>query len=490
MDIAEEIQNIGADVGDESEISPGNSKLNFIFLNGTSTNITELDISNLNITELPENAILPCQLKRLNISKNLLQTVPAALYNLTKLEYLNISCNKILEFNEIPYFYSTISHLNISKNNLVALPEWVWLADTKNLKCLNVSHNINIVKQFNPSILNYEICIHKLDIIGCNLNTRHKVIFKTMGSLKELSTGTRDCTNNTNYIDALPGKYLNTCHNIETLNLCNSFIFDIDNNINMYKNLKQLNLYDNKITWIPIGFCELHNLEILIMSYNCITFLPDEFANLRQLKYLRLDNNKLCSVPENLCTCLQLEVLDLYNNAISAVPPSWCENNRLIGLDLALNYFEEPSSDKYRKLKSDLRFKLDLNRIDGNKHDDGNVSSSNLCSDSSDKEEFDSEGHISTSNSSIASEREVENWDSDEYWEPYGHREKCLHKSASSSIWTNFIQRKVAEGNFCPVDQHTVPIQNLVQCMNWQQDINNSVDGQYEDLSSESDESL
>lgn len=59
-----------------------------------------------------------------------------------------------------------------------------------------------------------------------------------------------------------------------------------------------------------------------------------------------------------------------------------------------------------------------------------------------------------------------EDWDSDDYLEP-SCSSQYLHSFRSPSpatLWKNYVIRKMAEGNFCPVDMHTVPIMEQVLC--------------------------
>lgn len=74
-----------------------------------------------------------------------------------------------------------------------------------------------------------------------------------------------------------------------------------------------------------------------------------------------------------------------------------------------------------------------------------------------------------------------EDWDSDKYWVP-GFSGPKTH--VPQSPWVDFVKRKMSEGNFCPMDAHSVSIAEKVKYEKlWNNKIVYESDGQFDDFS-------
>jgi len=128
------------------------------------------------------------------------------------------------------------------------------------------------------------------------------------------------------------------------------------------KELQTLGLNNNNFNEVPEVITKLHNLKSLLLSYNHITELPPSIGNAKSLEYLGIQHNQLSSLPkeiENLSSILNINALGnvityvpdeigklksltrlyLYNNQIETIPSSIGNLNQLELLSLGKNNF-------------------------------------------------------------------------------------------------------------------------------------------------------
>lgn len=321
-----------------------------------SKNVTSLNLSNKNLSELDDKLALPPKLMELNLSNNNFLKIPAAVLCLEDLKVLNMSFNKIKYFDDVPNFLHSIEKLNLANNMLAGPPYWVWFEFPSQLKKFNLSYNYNVTSvlrgDYFKHLLQCNTSITVVKMVNCSLKA-HNVLLQTFPKAKEMEIGTGDfnCLMS-NKFDQIPCQGLDNCCDIERLNASNTHIYSIDKSIEIYKNIVEINISQNHIRTLPNEFCNLRNLEICILSSNCIFFLPDNIGTMKKLVHLRIDCNELCSLPENISALENLKVFDLYDNALYEVPEYVLS---IPELDLALNYMDEPNNDDYLEKKEKFR---------------------------------------------------------------------------------------------------------------------------------------
>ncbi|XP_072932244.1 uncharacterized protein [Epargyreus clarus] len=448
----------------------------------TNIHITVLDLSHRSIANI-DNTNFPPNLIELNLSHNELVCVPPPILDLKCVKILDLSFNNIKYFDESPAFCHTIEKLNLAYNELCGPPYWVWVENPKNLQELDISCNRNIKKSLNDAyfneLLQYKTSLSIIKLCSCNLSTHYELL-GTFHKAKTLDLSTKNLLLS-NVMKQVPCIGLDKCCDIERLNLSQTWICTITSNIDIYQNLKEINLSQNSLTDVPKEFCNLSNLEICILSSNSIMFLPDEIVRLKKLIILCLDFNKLCMLPENMHELPNLIKLDVYDNYLYDAPEKM---EKLQEFDLAQNYFEEPDDEEYILKKKKLRLNLE-ERIDGRKFEILRPESAKSTT-STDEDLALTDNEISNieENNDI-NNRELsspEDWDSDEYWVPHF----LCPTAPSQSPWLFFVKRKMAEGNFCPMDAHPIPVVEKVRyekmCKpNYQYES----DGQFDDYSSD-----
>ncbi|CAH0398045.1 unnamed protein product [Chilo suppressalis] len=425
--------------------------------------ITVLDLSNKNIHTLEENMNLPPNLVDLNISHNQLTEVPKCLQNLEHLKNLEMSYNALQYFDDSPKFCHTIEKLNLSHNNLNGPPYWVWTQAPRKLMDIDLSFNVNLTKslekEYFEELLGYTTQLINIKINNCCL-THHMKLLSTFPKASVLELGS-SCLSlfSVNRMTEVPCEEFEKIVHIEKLNLSNVQLYTIKTDIDILSNLVEINLSHNQISNLPSEFCKIKNLEICVLSFNHLLYLPDEIGNLENLSCLQIDNNELCMLPETIVELKNLRILDLYDNSLYEIP-------NLIGqvteIDLAQNYFEEPTELDYLEKRYKLRLCLP-ERCNGKKIEVERPESERSYEDTDDEayEELLLNSHSEKDpQPSHEPPSSPEDWDSDDYWVP---RYRKHITSTSHNPWLYYVERKMAEGNFCPMDIHAISIAEKVK---------------------------
>ncbi len=205
---------------------------------GQLTQLTELNLSSNQLTTLPPSLGQLTQLTELNLSNNQLTTLPDSLGQLTQLTELNLSNNQLTTLPEWLGQLTQLTNLNLSNNQLTALPEW----------------------------------------------------FKRLTKLQSVSLGgnpTREIPN-----------ILQSLKQLKRLELQNMGIRIIPDWVSEFTLLEYLSLSGNEVNEIPNSLGELQNLIALWLGSsnfggNQLTDLPESIAHLNKLKELKLYKNPL-----------------------------------------------------------------------------------------------------------------------------------------------------------------------------------------------------
>lgn len=107
--------------------------------------------------------------------------------------------------------------------------------------------------------------------------------------------------------------------NINYLNISETCLQVVPDDIGKLTNLLNLALFANSIDKVPSTIGNLSKLKLLDLSRNKLQSLPDEITKLAQLATLNVSMNLLESFP-NMVTNIKLQVLDLSNNKLEDFP--------------------------------------------------------------------------------------------------------------------------------------------------------------------------
>lgn len=239
---------------------------------------TELDLSNLGLTELPEEIGQLIELKVLNLGydwtdsrkdkkkKNKLTVLPECLSQLTQLQSLNLSYNLLVTIPKEISHFAQLQILDLSNNQLTALPEW--LGNLIQLQALYLSKNQ--LTELPESIGNL-INLRDLSVFSNRLKTLPNTLSK-LENLKLLTlaaVGSKPNSELGNPLICLP-----EC-------------------IRKLKGLIGLQANDCQLKEVPEWINELSAIESLILAFNNLIDLPTSLGELTNLGSLYLTGNPL-----------------------------------------------------------------------------------------------------------------------------------------------------------------------------------------------------
>uniref|UniRef100_A0A0K0E7L1 non-specific serine/threonine protein kinase n=1 Tax=Strongyloides stercoralis TaxID=6248 RepID=A0A0K0E7L1_STRER len=264
-------------------------------------------------------------LTKVDLSENLLQTIPLTLFSLPSMKCLNLSNNNISSFESLDNFqcnvpalenislennkltslppqlfsqnyFPCIKILNVSKNQLKYLPSNMWSSST--LKELNASYN---------DLHDLPSLVVSFDRIGRNEHNfqkkyeRQKDIGKNIDDLLIPKNDKKNVKDN----EILPSEEVMPENVIEIP-------------------LERINRWQNNLSLLKFDLEE----EEVVGDKN-------EFNSLLSLN---LSYNKFKEMPLNLaCVCPRLIKLDMSNNELQSIGPIECFPHRLRTLDISCN---------------------------------------------------------------------------------------------------------------------------------------------------------
>ncbi|MEH2147869.1 COR domain-containing protein [Nostoc sp.] len=193
----------------------------------------ELDLSNIELTEIPEAIASLTQLQRLNLGNNQLSELPEAIASLTQLKLLNLGNNQLSELPEAIASLTQLQRLDLDNNQLTRLPEAI--AFLTQLQLLYLDNN----------------------------------------QLSELPEAIAFLTQ------------------LQELYLSSNQLSQLPEMIASLTQLQELYLSSNQLSQLPEALASLTRLQVLDLDNNQLSQLPEALASLTQLQRLSFDNNPL-----------------------------------------------------------------------------------------------------------------------------------------------------------------------------------------------------
>ena len=262
---------------------------NLIETKGLSKEVTELDISNCRLKEVPSEIGSLINLEVLSLGENHLRKLPSEIINLKALKKLCLDENYIKEFPAEICKLVTLEQLLMYNNKLRALPSEI--GSLISLVVLSLGRN-NFLKELPSEIVNLK-------------------------ALKEL------------YFDR---------NNIKVL----------PSEICKLVGLSKLILNKNKLKVLPPEFADLKDLEELDLSENKFHIFPSEICKLPMLKKLNLDCNQLKGLHPKIYNLKALDTLSVKFNYLAEFIPAAIGN--MISLK-SINLEDKDTSKQLRQLK-------------------------------------------------------------------------------------------------------------------------------------------
>ncbi|MBN3925758.1 leucine-rich repeat domain-containing protein [Nostoc sp. NMS4] len=267
------------------------------------TQLQQLYLDNNQLTELPEAIASLTQLQRLDLSNNQLTELPEAIASLTQLQRLDLSNNQLTELPEAIASLTQLQRLDLSNNQLTELPEAI--ASLTQLQRLDLSNN-QLTEL--PEAIASLTQLQRLYLSNNQLTELPEAI----ASLTQLQQLNLD----KNQLTELP-EAIASLTQLQQLNLGKNQLTELPEAIASLTQLQQLNLGKNQLTELPEAIASLTQLQQLNLGKNQLTELPEAIASLTQLQLLDLDNNQLTELPEAIASLTQLQLLDLDNNPLN-----------------------------------------------------------------------------------------------------------------------------------------------------------------------------
>ncbi|WP_445633307.1 hypothetical protein NSTC745_04956 [Nostoc sp. DSM 114161] len=240
----------------------------------------ELDLSGLELTEVPEAIASLTQLQTLNLTRNQLTALPEAIASLTQLQQLDLSRNQLTALPEAIASLTQLQVLDLCFNQLTQLPEAI--ASLTQLQVLYLSRNQ--LTQLPEAIVSL---------------TQLQVLYLSRNQLIQLPEAIASLTQ------------------LQQLDLSSNQLTQLPEAIASLTQLQQLDLSDNQLTQLLEAIAFLTQLQQLDLSHNQLTTLPEAIASLTQLQQLDLSDNQLTVLPEAIGSLTQLQQLDLDSNPLN-----------------------------------------------------------------------------------------------------------------------------------------------------------------------------
>jgi Leucine-rich repeat (LRR) protein len=285
-----------------------------------------LDLSTMNLTELPSSIGQLDQLRVLEVSNNQLTVLPDSLGLLSRLFSLSASHNKLTALPESLGQLIELQHLYLNENELTCLPET--LGNLTKLEKLYLYGNQLAAL---PDSLSKLVCLQDLSLFTNRFASLPDSLSR-LDNLQDLGFGH-------NQLEALP-EWLGELTKLTDLSMWGNPVKTLPDSMANLTQLKKLNLpallsppdwlsklaklrdlgvfAQNMASLEWLG--DLTGLQGLLIYHWGHAALPRTLSNLKDLQRLDLVDCQLTALPEWISELTQLSQLGLSNNGLRALP--------------------------------------------------------------------------------------------------------------------------------------------------------------------------
>jgi len=280
--------------------------------------ITELEAQECAIDNLPLDISKLTSIRILDLKANRITALPLTFGSLTNLEYLDLGyfemgtrMNKINDLGPGFGQLKKMKFLNLSGNVLQSLPDgFSGLTELTELNLgLNKLPGLPLSITQLPKLIKLDLSLNDISSIPPQV--------ANLSNLEELHLDGNFFNKPEKKIKALPNEVCQL-KNLKVLTLKDNIIEQLPECISNLSKLEKLDLRDNLLSSLPASFAQLTNLKWLDIKANDLTQLPVDFSNLNQLKELNLSMNlklDFDAEKQKFMKMGHLEFLDLsYNN--------------------------------------------------------------------------------------------------------------------------------------------------------------------------------
>lgn len=299
-----------------------------------------LDLTNNKITSLPETVSKLTHLKEFILSHNNISSLPKSFSKLKNLNYLSLFGNNL---SALPASFSNLSnleHLNISNNNFDSFPKVI--LELRQLSCFkfDLTHPL-------PEDFHQLINLKKLEIgLESEWNLSASAIY-SLKNLEELQVyhtfWLLEYVLFVNYPKFHLSDSISLLSNLKKLDIRGLSFFNFNTlpmGLKKLEYLEELNISSNVDLFrdsFPEVLFHLPNLKRLDLSSCYISNFPSQLKKSKNITHLYLHNNQLEEVPAFIFSLRELEVLNISNNKLKTIPLPLTQLNKLQNLDLSRN---------------------------------------------------------------------------------------------------------------------------------------------------------
>ena len=251
-------------------------------------------------------------LKRLNLSRKNLSTLPCNFANLVALEHLDLSNNRFSEILPVVCTLPSLSSLTISGNPLT-------------INKIEFSSSIHLDAR-ETNLETIPDGVHALTIYGQQLQALLPVLatssvtsitiedFQRLSPYKGMLENIEEFIVRNALIKNLP-PILNQCPNLSHLSWEHGHLVQWPDNIHIPK-LTKLSLRHNRIAWLSGNLRRHTSLRILDLSHNSLRFIPQSVQACEQITTLSLSNCQITKIDAPLRNLTNLKSLDISGNPL------------------------------------------------------------------------------------------------------------------------------------------------------------------------------
>jgi internalin A len=263
--------------------TPAGTTLEERLAQAQKTGGAELDLSNLDLSELPIQVLRMDQLVKLDLRENSLSRLPDKIADLRQLRMLILDKNSFSTIPSAVFELSELTILHIEANPLDRLPR-----------------EIGVLHQLRTIWASFSPIRYVADEIGDLENLRS--FWLGYGRLTEFPRG------------------LIRCKNLDTLVLDGSKINKLPAEISHFTALRFLSLDDTGLSELPDVFSSFTSLDSLFLAGNRLSTLPPSMKSLEHLKTLALAGNPL-PIPPEILTSEPPNILSFYFGNVTSSEP-------------------------------------------------------------------------------------------------------------------------------------------------------------------------
>ncbi|KAK9748098.1 hypothetical protein RND81_02G035900 [Saponaria officinalis] len=275
-----------------------------------SGRVTGIDLSSSSINgEISGMFCGLTELRRVDLSSNTLNAIPADLSGCKSVQYLNLSHNTIggqLNLSGL----NSLEVLDLSLNKIWGEIRFSFPGICRNLRVLNISTN-----NFTGSIDGCFDGCRKLEYVDLSANQFSGKLWTGFARLKFFNVGENEFDGS-----ILPGFFQGNCR-LQVLDLSeNEFFGEFPEEISNCRNLIVLILGGNRFSGnVPKSLGSVSTLEVLILGGNNFSReIPESLLNCKKLVFLDFSKNDFQNdIPTILGRFTQVKVLVLHGNSFT-----------------------------------------------------------------------------------------------------------------------------------------------------------------------------